>query len=82
MDLKTYLATLERGGVSKLADEIGVSASFLSQMASGSSSINPARCVLIEVATKHAVTRRELRPNDWASIWPELASASSFQVTA
>lgn len=60
MDLKTYLSSLERGGVSKLADEIGVSASFLSQMASGSSSINPARCVLIETATKHAVTRREL----------------------
>ncbi|VVE06999.1 transcriptional regulator [Pandoraea terrigena] len=72
MDLKTYLASLERGGVSKLAEEIGVSASFLSQMAAGSSAISPARCVLIEIATKQAVTRRDLRPDDWRSIWPEL----------
>lgn len=82
MDLKTYLASLERGGVSKLAEEIGVSASFLSQMAAGSSAISPARCVLIETATKQAVTRRDLRPDDWASIWPELVELLPQKVPA
>ncbi|TAM15942.1 MAG: hypothetical protein EPN65_16645 [Pandoraea sp.] len=72
MDLKTYLSTLERGGASALATSIGVSISFLSQMASGSSAISPARCVSIERATGGAVTRRDLRPDDWADIWPEL----------
>ncbi len=72
MDLKTYLSSLERGGAAKLADKIGVSASFLSQMAAGVSAISPARCVVIERATRGAVTRRDLRPKDWRSIWPEL----------
>ncbi|WP_186276366.1 transcriptional regulator [Burkholderia gladioli] len=72
MDLKTYLSSLERGGASKLAEEVGVSPSFLSQMAAGSSAISPARCVLIERATGAVVSRRDLRPDDWRDIWPEL----------
>ncbi|MBJ2139842.1 helix-turn-helix domain-containing protein [Delftia acidovorans] len=31
-------------------------------------------CPRIEVLTKGAVTRRDLRPEDWQEIWPELAS--------
>ena len=31
------------------------------------------QCVTIERATKGAVTRQMLRPDDWADIWPELA---------
>lgn len=72
MDLKTYLSSLERGGASKLAEAIGVSSSFLSQMAAGSSAISPARCVSIEKATSGTVSRRDLRPDDWQDIWPEL----------
>ncbi len=30
------------------------------------------RCVAIERATDGAVTRRDLRPDDWQDIWPEL----------
>ena len=33
----------------------------------------PEHCVSIEQATGGAVTRRDLRPNDWQAIWPELA---------
>ena len=29
-------------------------------------------CTPIEQATKGAVTRKDLRPNDWQAIWPEL----------
>jgi len=32
-----------------------------------------ARCLAIERATSGAVTRRDLRPDDWQDIWPELA---------
>lgn len=60
------------GGAKELADQLGVSKSFLSQMASGVSAISPKRCVEIEIATKGAVTRRDLRPDDWYKIWPEL----------
>jgi DNA-binding transcriptional regulator YdaS (Cro superfamily) len=31
------------------------------------------RCVQIERATNGAVMRWDLRPDDWAAIWPELA---------
>lgn len=73
MNLKTYLSEIERGGAAKLAVELGVSASFLSQMASGDAAISPARCVLIERTTEGHVTRKDLRPDDWHLIWPELA---------
>lgn len=73
MNLKTYLSRLERGGASRLASDLGVSISFLSQMASGIASISPARAVEIEKATSGAVTRKDMRPDDWKAIWPEIA---------
>ncbi|WP_367847025.1 transcriptional regulator [Rhodoferax sp. WC2427] len=36
-------------------------------------------CWPIEKATGGKVTRRALRPDDWAQIWPELASAAPTQ---
>lgn len=33
------------------------------------------RCVAIERVTGGAVTRRDLRPDDWWLIWPELVDA-------
>lgn len=38
---------------------------------------NPVYCVAVERVTEGAVTRRDLRPNDWHLIWPELAEATS-----
>lgn len=72
MDLKTFIACGERGTASRLAAKLGVSPSFLSQMAGGSAPISPERCVEIELATARQVTRRDLRPVDWQKIWPEL----------
>lgn len=72
MELKKYIDSLEWGGAKELADQLGISKSFLSQMASGVSAISPKRCVEIEIATNGAVTRRDLRPDDWYKIWPEL----------
>jgi DNA-binding transcriptional regulator YdaS (Cro superfamily) len=34
------------------------------------------RCVPIERATNGAVTRKDLRPDDWQEIWPELATTN------
>lgn len=73
MNLKDYLSNTERGGATSLARALGVSISYLSQMAAGTSSISPARCVAIEQATAGAVTRKDLRPDDWHLIWPEIA---------
>ena len=73
MHLKDYLSELPRGAATELAEKLLISTSFLSQMASGASSISPERCVSIEQATNGAVTRKDLRPDDWERIWPELS---------
>lgn len=72
MKLKDYLDSLERGGAARLAERLGISSSYLSQLAHGLSPISPARCVEIENATEKNVTRKDLR-DDWQAIWPELA---------
>ncbi|SPA44634.1 hypothetical protein CBM2629_A150436 [Cupriavidus taiwanensis] len=35
------------------------------------------RCVAIERATGGAVSRKDLRPNDWHLIWPEFEEAKN-----
>ena len=42
----------------------------------------PASCVAIERATNGAVTRRDLRPDDWHLIWPELGAATEAKEAA
>ena len=74
MELKIYISHLERGGATKLADSLGISISHLSQMAAGTTAISPARCVAIEQATSGAVARKDLRPDDYWLIWPEVAT--------
>ena len=73
MDLKSYLSSLERGEPSRFAEKLGVSISYLSQLASGKSPVSVSRCLEIETKTDGMVTRRDLRPDDWMKIWPELA---------
>lgn len=73
MDLKTYISNSPRGTASGLAKALSISPSYLSQMASGLAPISPERSVAIERATDGAVSRRELRPEDWQRIWPEMA---------
>ena len=73
MELREYLNCMERGGPTKFAEELEVSPSYLSQLAAGTTPRSPERCVHIEQVSKGAVTRKDLRPDDWERIWPELA---------
>lgn len=43
---------------------------------------SPENCVAIELATNGAVTRRDLRPEDWQRIWPELAEPTQSERVA
>jgi DNA-binding transcriptional regulator YdaS (Cro superfamily) len=61
------------GSVAALADRIGVTAS-LPSMWKARGRVPSDHCAAIEQATGGAVTRRELRPDDWQRIWPELAA--------
>lgn len=62
------------GGVSMLASAIGVGQSVISNWRARCTVPSASYCVAIERATGGAVTRRDLRPDDWQSIWPELAT--------
>jgi len=63
------------GGVTKLAAALAVQPPTVSQWISGVRSVPPRQCYAIERASGSAVTRRDLRPDDWHLIWPELVTA-------
>lgn len=74
--LDTAISVAE--GVGKLASAIGVVQSTVSNWrARGSVPVE--HCAAIEMATSGAVTRQQLRPDDWQKIWPELAQAPAQQ---
>lgn len=72
MDINQYLQKADVTQ-SEFAQSIGVAQSFLWQVLSGRRPVPVERCADIERATGGAVTRRDLRPDDWHRIWPELA---------
>ena len=76
MNLKEYIEA-QRGNASNLAVSLGVSLSYISQLAGEGGKVSPIRAVEIEQATAGAVTRKELRPDDWARIWPELSKVAA-----
>lgn len=59
------------GGRGALAQLLGVSIAAVGNWKSRGVPLE--HCVPIERATEGAVTRRDLRPDDWQAIWPELA---------
>lgn len=62
------------GSQAKLAAELGIKPPTLSQMISGDRPVPINKCVAIEFLTNRQVTRKDLRPNDWHLIWPELGN--------
>lgn len=76
------LAISRLGGVSQLAAAIGVGQSAISNLVARGGAPSPANCVSIERATKGAVTRQMLRPDDWKAIWPELATRKAKKAEA
>ena len=75
MDLKTYLKEL---GSEQAREAFGVECEtsyrhMLNCIYDKTKRLNPAVCVLVEQKSAGAVTRRDLRPDDWQRIWPELA---------
>ena len=67
------------GGVGKLAAAVGVVQGAVSNWRMRGSTVPVEHCATIEIATNGAVTRRDLRPDDWQKIWPELAAAQQYQ---
>jgi DNA-binding transcriptional regulator YdaS (Cro superfamily) len=76
MDLKTYISQ-ERGRAAALAKAIGAHPPDLSRWADGTRPIPVHHGPAIERETGGKVTRREMFPETWHRIWPELADADS-----
>lgn len=70
--LKTFLFSLPMNERVAFADRCKTSWPFLRNVAYGYKTPGEKLCVAIERATGGAVTRRDLRPDDWREIWPEL----------
>lgn len=71
MKLAEYIS-VKRGRLSKLAKDIGAHIPDISRWADGSRPVPIPFAPKIEFATSGKVTRKDLRPNDWQEIWPEL----------
>lgn len=73
MKLSEYLSQ-ERGRAASLAKAIGAHPPDVTSWAKGKRQVPVPYGAAIEQATGGAVTRKDLFPDDWARIWPELAN--------
>ncbi len=73
MKLLDYIRQPENSA-SALAARAGIAPAFLYQIAHGKRQASAALARTMEGATSGAVTRRDLRPDDWWLIWPELVN--------
>lgn len=68
------LAVSKAGGQAALANAIGVKQQHVWNWLNRPGNVPPEHCAGIERATDAVVTRRDLRPDDWHRIWPELVT--------
>lgn len=68
--------------VSDLARGLDVSVPTVAQWCRGTRPVPIARCLAIERMTDGAVTRQDLRPDDWREIWPDIADSKPIRPTA
>lgn len=71
------LAITCAGGVGKLAAALGVAQPLVSNWRARGTKPGAIYCVAIERATNGVVTRKDLRPDDWFLIWPEMDGAQA-----
>lgn len=79
LDYLRALPPSERDG---FARRCGTTVGYLRKAVSIRQRIRPETCAAIERATAGAVTRQDLRPDDWRDIWPELAESEPKQPAA
>ena len=63
----------------EMISRAGASRSYLKLVAYGHKHPSPTVAAGVERATDGLVTRQQLRPKDWALIWPELAEEGDSQ---
>ncbi|WP_025917691.1 YdaS family helix-turn-helix protein [Herminiimonas sp. CN] len=71
MDLSNYISETNTKK-SDLARALNVSPALMHQWIERIRPVAVQHCAAIEALTGGMVTRKDLRPNDWQKIWPEL----------
>lgn len=79
MDLNTYLSLPDSPSAAEFSRLLKVNPDQIRQWRHkyDNRQPSPESCVAIEQATKGAVTRQDLRPDDWPRIWPELVKGKT-----
>lgn len=77
MNLPTYFEAQGRGSAIQLARAIGAHSSDMTDWTKGKRPVPVKFAVAIEAATEKQVTRKDLFPNDWPLIWPELSEKAA-----
>lgn len=73
MKLIDFLAKQPRGTAAEIARKLNTKLSNFSAWTHERKKVPIRHCLKIEKLTNGAVTRKDLRPDDWAEIWVELA---------
>ncbi|CAN0620454.1 protein of unknown function [Burkholderia multivorans] len=71
--LRNFLNSMSPGEQISFAERCGTTIGYLRKAISVGQLLRAGLCVAIERASNGAVTRRDLHPDDWRDIWPELA---------
>ncbi len=75
MNLREYCLA-EKGRQTILAEKTSLAYAYVNQIVNGKRPVPIKYCARIEKATAGQVTRRDLRPDDWHEIWPELVTGT------
>lgn len=77
MELKTYLSTLDVLKRDDLARNCGTTRGHLQNICYGLRTCSAELATALERESGGAITRRDLRPDDWHLIWPELVAGGA-----
>lgn len=72
--LRIYLNAMSIGEQRDFAAKCSTSVEYLRKAISKKQKLGPALSVLIEANSDGSVSRKDLHPDDWQKIWPELNS--------
>jgi DNA-binding transcriptional regulator YdaS (Cro superfamily) len=74
--LRAYLNSLTTEAQTAFALACDTSVGYLRKQISSGGLLNPETCVAAERESAGSVTRKDLRPDDWQKIWPELEAVT------
>lgn len=79
MKFKTYFFSLSKSERKLFAEQVGTSVGHLNNFSYGYTTLSPVTCAAIEKKTDGAITRKDLRPEDFWKIWPDLERDSKVE---